>query len=336
MTTIVRQPAGFNKRHRVGTGIAWAVTVELRVLRIFCAVAERGSVAAAAQEVSLTPSALSHALRGLEAEVGCRLFDRKGKRMLLNPAGEELLARVKAPMAELNAAADAVRNLGKWGQIRLRVGAAATICQTLLPPVMRELKRRHPGLLLQIESGDMPELLESLREHRIDLAIGVSPEPVRGLELRPLFEDELLLAFAPDHPWAEGRPITREDLRAQPLIVYQRRSLTSGVVDDHFKQLGVSPSTTMEIGSITAIKEMVKLGLGVSVLSPWTAVRELVRGQIKMRPFGARALRRKWVIASLATHKPGLVEETFCRLCGSHSSALALDRKDLPARGRVP
>src|SRR5436190_15829677 len=99
--------------------------MELRVLKMFSAVARHGSVAAAAQEVSLTPSALSHALRGLETEVGCRLFDRKGKRMVLNPAGEELLARVQEPMAALNAAADAVRNLGKWGQTRLRVGAAA-------------------------------------------------------------------------------------------------------------------------------------------------------------------------------------------------------------------
>ena len=309
--------------------------VELRVLRIFCAVARRGSVAAAAQEVSLTPSALSHALRGLESEVGCRLFNRSGKRMILNPAGEELLARVQTPMADLEAAADAVRNLGKWGQTRLRVGGAATICQTLLPAVMRELKKLHPGLLLQVESGDMPELLEGLRERRIDLALGVAPDPTRGLEQRPLFEDEMMLVFAPGHVWAEGKPVTREELRSQPLILYQRRSLTGGVVDDYFKQMGVTPSAIMEIGSITAIKEMVRLDLGVSVLAPWTATRELVRGQLKMRPLGARTLRRKWVMAHLATHRLGMAEESFWQLCRGHAAALALDRKDLPERGRV-
>lgn len=309
--------------------------MELRVLRIFCAVARRGSVVAAAQEVNLTPSALSHALRGLESEVGCRLFDRKGKRMLLNPAGEELLARVESPMAELESAAEAVRNLGKWGQTRLRVGAAATICQTLLPPVMRELKKLHPGLHFQLESGDMPELLEGLRERRIDLAVGVAPEPVRGLEQRPLFEDELMLVFAPGHPWAEDRPVTKDELRSQPLIIYQRRSLTGSVLDEYFKQLGVSPSTIMEIGSITAIKEMVRLNLGVSVLAPWTAIRELVRGQLKMRPLGARSLRRHWVMAHLTTHRFGMVEEAFYQLCRSQASSLALDRKDLPERGRV-
>ena len=97
-----------------------------------------------------------------------------------------------------------------------------------------------------------------------------------------------------------------------------------------------SASTIMEIGSITAIKEMVRLDLGVSVLAPWTAVRELVRGQLKMRPLGARALRRKWVMAHLTTHRPGMVEEAFCQLCRGHAASLALDRKDLPARGRVP
>ena len=310
--------------------------MELRVLRMFCAVARRGSVAAAAQEVNLTPSALSHALRGLETEVGCRVFDRKGIRMVLNPAGEELLARVQSPMSELDAAVEAVRNLGKWGQQRLRVGASATLCQTLLPPVMRELKKLHPGLHLQVDSGDMPELLEGLRERRIDLALGVAPEPTRGLEMRPMFEDEILLVFAPDHFWAEGRPVTRDELRSQPLILYQRRSLTNGVLDDYFKQLGVSPSAIMEIGSITAIKEMVRLGLGVSALAPWAAVRELVRGQLKMRPLGARALRRKWVLAHLSSHRLGMVEETFSQLCRNQASSLALDRKDLPERGRVP
>lgn len=302
---------------------------------MFSAVARHGSVAAAAQEVSLTPSALSHALRGLETEVGCRLFDRKGKRMVLNPAGEELLARVEEPMAALSVAADAVRNLGKWGQTRLRIGASATVCQILLPPVIRELKKLHPGLLLQVESGDMPELLEALRARRIDLAVGVTPEPTRGLELRPLFDDEMLLVFAPNHPWADGRPLTREDLRSQPIILYQRRSLTGGVVDDYFEQLGISPTAAMEIGSITAIKEMVKLSLGVSILAPWVAERELARGNLKMRPLGSRVLRRRWVLAHLSTHKLGMAEESFCRLCRGQVASLPLDRKDLPERGRV-
>jgi len=303
---------------------------------MFSAVARLGSVAAAAQEINLTPSALSHALRGLETEIGCRLFEREGKRMILNPAGEELLARVQEPMLALVSAADAVRQLGKWGQTRLRIGAAATICHLLLPPVIRELKKLHPGLRLQIESGDMPELLEAVRARRIDIAVGVAPEPERGLEMRTLFEDEMLLVFAPSHPWAAGRPISQDDLRSQPLILYQRRSLTSGAVDDYFRQLKISPSAVMEIGSISAIKEMVKLGLGVSVLSPWAAERELVRGHLKMRPLGARPLRRRWVMAHLTTHKPGLAEETFCRLCRSHSASLPRDRKDLPERGRVP
>ena len=303
---------------------------------MFCAVARCGSVAAAAQEVNLTPSALSHALRGLESEIGCRVFDRNGRRLVLNPAGEELLARVQQPLVALDAAAEAVRQLGQWGQTCLRLGAAATICQTLLPPVLRELKQVHPGLRIQVESGDMRELLDGLRERRFDLAVGVAPEPARELELRPLFEDELLLVFAPTHPWADGRPLTRDELRTQPFILYHRRSLMVGAVDEYFRQLNISPSAIMEIGSITAIREMVKLGLGVSLLAPWAAESELVRGQLKMRPPGARALRRKWVAAVLSSHKLGMVEEAFCRLCRSHAAALALDRKDLPECGRVP
>src|SRR5262249_31326919 len=90
------------------------------------------------------------------------------------------------------------------------------------------------------------------------------------------------------------------------------------------------PSTVMEIGSIEAIKELVKLNLGVSVLAPWTADKELARGTLRMRPTGPRPLRREWVVVSLAGRRLGLLEETFCRLCRNVAAGLRTDRRDVP------
>src|ERR1041385_593366 len=107
--------------------------MELRLLRIFCAVAEGRSLVAAAEKIHLTPSAISHSLKTLETDLGCRVFERVGKRMVLNQAGEQLPPKTKTPIAAPEAAADGARGLAKGGQTRWRSGAPAAACQYILP-----------------------------------------------------------------------------------------------------------------------------------------------------------------------------------------------------------
>src|SRR4051812_44095151 len=114
--------------------------MDTRLLKIFCAVADSGSIVGAAHKVHLTPSSVSHTLKALETELSCRLFERVGKKMALNHAGEQLLAQVRNPLAALDSAAEAVKRLGKWGQTRLRIGASPAIAEHLLPQVIRELR----------------------------------------------------------------------------------------------------------------------------------------------------------------------------------------------------
>jgi DNA-binding transcriptional LysR family regulator len=304
--------------------------MDSRLFRMFCAVAKCGSVAGAAAQLHLTASAISHALKALETDLGCRLFDRAGKKLLLNHAGEQLLARVQRPLAELDAAADSIRSLRSWGNVRLRIGAAASACQYVLPGVLRELKKSFGSATFQIESGDMHELMPLLHDQRLDLVLGVIPQRSPRLDVRPVFKDELLFVFAPTHSFAAGKPISREDLRTKPLILYQRSSVTAQLVDGYFHAVKVTPSALMEIANIEAIKELVKLDLGVSVLAPWTASKELARRTLLMRPLGGKPLRRQWVVASLADRRLNLIEETFCRLCKQVASGLRTDRRDVP------
>jgi DNA-binding transcriptional LysR family regulator len=305
--------------------------MEMRLLKMFCWVADSGSLAVAARKLHLTPSALSHGIKALETEVGCRLFERAGRRVLLNQAGEQLLEQVRAPLAALDAAGEALKKLGKWGKSRLRIGASASFCGHILPGVIRELRKSNPDLEFRVESGDTPELMDLVRSTRLDLAVGVAPPQQSGLEVRPLFRDELLFVLAPSHPWAAGLPITREELRKQPLILYRHSSFTARLTKEFFQDQDVAPNVMMEIGSIEAIKELVKLNLGVSILAPWTADRELSQGTLKMRPLGPRRLTRSWVTVSLAGRRLTLAEENFSKLCRRQSTGLRLDRRDVPS-----
>jgi DNA-binding transcriptional LysR family regulator len=308
--------------------------METRLLKMFCVVAESGGLVAAAGKLHLTPSALSHGIKSLERQLGCRVFERIGKKMVLNQAGEQFLLSIQPPLAALDQAADSLKRLSKWGQPRLRVGATASICQHLLPAVIRELKKSHERIELQVHSADTPELIQLLRAGKVDLALGVALDSHPGLRERPLFRDELMFVFAPTHPWAAGRPISGEELRTQPFILYQPASLTRRLVDEHFRRLDMVPSTIMEIGNAEAIKELVKLNLGVSVLPPWTADKELARRSLGMRPMGAKVVTRQWVMFSLSSHRLTLAEETFSKLCRQHAAGMRLDRKDVgTARG---
>ena len=304
--------------------------MDTRLLRMFSEVARLGSLVAASRVLHLTPSALSHSLKSLEVQLGCRLFERAGKKLLLNQAGEQLLSQIQGPLAALDQAEESLKRLGKWGQTRLRIGAVPSACQHIVPGVIRELKRTCPTTQLQVESGDTPQMVSLLEQNRIDLALGVAPEADTGLEVRPVFRDELLFAFAPSHPWAKAHSISREDLRTQPLILYQRASQTTQLIDRYFRDLQIAPSTVMEIANTEAIKELVKLNLGVAILAPWIIEKELVRGALCMRPLGPKPLRRQWTVLSLAGRRWNLAEETFCRLCRTVASGFRMDRKDLP------
>src|SRR5689334_7430282 len=116
------------------------------LLRIFWAVGQYGALPAASREVHLTASALSQGLKALETQLGVRLFVCVGGKLILNQAGEQLLTQIREPLAALEKAAASIQALAKWGQGRLRVGAPGTICQHLIPGVVRELHRAFPKL----------------------------------------------------------------------------------------------------------------------------------------------------------------------------------------------
>lgn len=309
--------------------------MDTRVLKTFQMIARHGSLAVASQMLHLTPSALSHALKALESELGCRVFDRVGNRLVLNQAGEHLLSCIEQPLAAIDEAAISVKALGSWGHGQLRIGASIAALQHIIPGAVRELRREFSKLRLRVESGDSPELIQMLQEHRIDVMIGPEPGPTHGVIFRQLFEDELLFAVSADHPWTDGRSLSREDIRREPLIFYHQKSLTSQWIRSYFNGLDIEPFSTMEIGSLTAIREMIRLNLGVSVLPPWVLDPELRNGSIKMRSLGARALKRTWSVGHLTQKKLTLAEERFCQLCSTQTKGMLLTRKDLPEEGRI-
>ena len=289
--------------------------IDSRQLRAFATLARKGSFTLAAKELFLSQSAVSHSMKALEQEVGCRLFDRMGKKVLLTQAGETLLHHVEKILQEMTAARAALDQLGKWGKSRLRLGASTTACQYILPAVLREFKESFPQCMIAIEPGDSLEAIEALRANRIDLALTLEPRHEEQMEFHPLFTDELMFLMGAMHPWAQGQHVVRAEIPKQSYVLYNKGSTTFRLIEEYFRQDDMVLNTVIELGSMEATKELVKLGLGVSILAPWIAQKELQEGSLVSLPLGKRKLKRHWGILHWRSRRRSLAEETFLGLC---------------------
>ena len=267
---------------------------DTRQLTAFATLARTGSFTRAAQELYLTQSAISHAIKALEEEAGCRLVERAGRRVALTQSGEQFLRHVDKILGEMKAARRGLDELTRWGHGRLRLGASTTACQYILPTVLREFKQSFPKCVITIDPGDHARQMELLLNNRIDLAVMLEPEGVKELAFVPLFSDEMRFLVAPSHPWALAGRVARDTFEEETLILYNHTSYTFRLVKDYFRDEGLPLTNILELGSMEAIKELVKIGIGVGVLAPWIARAELESGSLVSLPLGPRKLRRSW------------------------------------------
>src|SRR4051812_35332709 len=298
--------------------------LDSRQLRAFATLARTGSFTRTARELHLSQSAISHSMKALERQVSCRLLDKVGKTVTLTQAGEQLLVHAEKILDEMQAARERLSELGKWGHGRLRICTSTTACQYILPAVLREFKESFPQCTIHIEPGDTPVALELLRQNRVDLALSLQPREESLFEFREWFEDELQFLVSPMHPWARAGKVDRKEITRQRFILYTRSSYLHRMIDDYFHDEDILLPTSIELGNMEAIKELAKLGLGVSILAGWVARKELAEGSLCALPLGKRKLKRRWGFLMRKGHRLTLAPETFIGLCRSAIENFAL------------
>jgi DNA-binding transcriptional LysR family regulator len=317
--------------------VSWKrAPLDSRQLRAFATLARTASFTATGRELFLSQSAISHSMRALEEDVGCRLFDRVGKKVSLTLAGESLLQHAEKILGEMNQARESLSRLGKWGRGRIRIGASTTACTYILPTVLREFKEDFGQYAITIVPADTAEMLGLLNAGRVDLAVTLEPKPEEKLVFEPLFEDELSFLVSPRHAWAARGAPERREVPRQNYILYDRNSYTFRLVDEHFRRERLVLNTFIELGSMEAIKELVKLNLGISILAPWIAREELQSGTLVALPLGRRKLRRQWGVARWRARPLNLAEETFVRLCREVTTELVRESARLVAPSLEP
>ncbi len=301
--------------------------IDLRQLRAFHALAETRGFTAAAQRLFITQSAVSHSIKALETSLGCRLFDRTGKQVGLTHQGRMLLKYAERIFRELELACDELSSLTNWGYGKLCIGAVTTMCQHLLPSVLREFRESFSNCDIRIHPGDTGEILDRLEAGEIDMAVGLDSGRRGGFECRPLFGDELAFLLAPAHSWNGKAELQRADLEAERFILYSRSSHTSRLVERYFERQGVVMRRALELGNMEAIKELVRIGLGVGIAAPWVAAEEIAAHTLVARPCRSEPpLTRQWALFLPRGHQPSLAEETFAGICETVAQTFVMDR----------
>lgn len=290
---------------------------DLRQIRAFVAVAEEGSFTLAARRIFVTQSAVSHALRTLEEQLSCQLLDRSGKRVTMTPEGEILLKRCRRILSEIEQAGRDVDSLRRWGQTRVRIGAPHSLCNFLLPAVLREFRDCFPRCEPVIEAGDSTHLMDRLAESELDVVLGIRPRGKHDEEgYRPMFRDRLHFVVSPCHPWAADPSQLERSLGDQQFIIYAKGTETHRLVKDWIDHTIGRCRQPVVLGDMQAIREMAKLGIGVGIVAPWVAAREIEEGSLCHVPIPGEGVEREWGAFHSPKKSPSLVEEAFIGLCG--------------------
>jgi DNA-binding transcriptional LysR family regulator len=305
---------------------------DLRQLRAFVAVAEEGSFTLAARRIFVTQSAVSHSLRSLEEQLSCKLLDRTGKRVMVTAEGELLLKRCRRLLHELDQVGRDLDGLRRWGQTRIRIGAPHTLCHFLIPSVLREFRDCFPRCDPLIEAGDTTLLLDQLAESSLDLVIGLKPRSHDEEGYRPMFSDRLAFVVSPFHPWALDSSVVESTLNEHQFIIYAKATETHRLIEEWLEWGGGHGRKTLVLGDMQAIKEMAKLGIGVGIVAPWVAAREIEEGSLRVVEMPGPPISREWGAFHSSKREPSLVEEAFIGMCEMAFKAMPSGSPPFPAK----
>ncbi|MEZ5121391.1 MAG: LysR family transcriptional regulator [Solirubrobacterales bacterium] len=299
------------------------MAVTLTQLHAFLAVVRRGSVTAAAAELVVTQPSVSAAVAALEREVGVELTERVGRSVRPTAAGEAYARYAADVLGLLEQGARAARAAAGEGPRVLRLSAVTTAGEHLVAPLVRAFREHRPGIEISLDVGNRGDVFRRLADHEVDVALtGRVPEDAR-LEGVPFADNEFVLITAPDDPLARRRWVMLEELADRPWLIREPRSGTRRLSEEYLAANGLDPQR-LEFGSNGAIKQAVRLGLGVA-LQPRVAVAlELELGLLAvLRPRGGTPKRAWFVVRSaVGPVRPEVAD--FIAFVGSNAARRAL------------
>jgi DNA-binding transcriptional LysR family regulator len=311
--------------------------VTLRQLRVFAAVARHLSFGKAAEEMHLTPPAVSMQIKELEEHVGLPLFDRGGRSVALTVTGEYLLVYVRKILATLKDAEDAVARLSGLQTGRLTIGMVST-AKYFVPRLMARFRAEHPGIEVRLAiGGNREQLVALLQANEVDLAIMGRPPRELATRAEPFAVHPHVIVTPPDHPLVKAGHAPAAALADYEFLIREEGSGTRAAMEKFFADHRLAPRVAMEMTSNETIKQAVMAGMGISFLSLHTIGLELKAGLIAVPDIEGLPLAKRWyIVNTLAkTLSPAaeafryfMLEEAERYLAQEYGAPIAVDARE--------
>ncbi len=311
-------------------------TLDLRQLEVFYYVAKLRSFSKAAEALLLTQPTISGHIKTLEESLTLVLFDRLGREVTLTKAGEVLYAYAKRLLSVKTAAVQALQELQGGVSGELLIGGSSIPGQYVLPPILGHFKRRYPEITVVLSITDTMDIVERIVRGDLELGMVGACVPHAQVVYEAFAEDELVLAVASQHPWARQGSVALTELTTQPFIQRERGSGSRLVTEQILKQYGLEPTalrTVAEMGSTEAIKQGIKAGIGVSILSRIALTDELRAGSLCTVAIEHVALQRHFYLIRHRGRTLSPLCQTFERFV-QQLDPLSLLPRDTPPHGQ--
>ena len=299
--------------------------MDLRQLRTFVEVVDRGSFSAAADALGVTQPAVSQQIQSLERAIGTPLVDRGGRQATATPRGEVVYRHALRLLA---ARADLERELAEGHDELsgpLLVGASTGPGEHVLPALMGRFRRANPRVAVSLRVETTSTVIDRVLGRELELGVVGSRRPHRSLRYEPFLRDRVTLAVPAGHPFA-GRRVTLAELHRQPLIVMQEGAGVRSVIEAELRRAGVRMrdlDVAMEMGLQESAKSAVEAGFGLSFLSVTAISKELALGSLATAEVtGIDPVRDFWWVRP-AGRRPSLVPERFVEFCARELVAAA-------------
>ncbi len=254
-----------------------------RRLQVFHTVARLLSFTKAAEELHMTQPAVTFQVRQLEEQFNTRLFDRTHNRISLTDAGSRVYNYAEQIFQLYGEMDNAVREL--TGDISgvLILGASTTIAEYMLPVLLGDFKSKHPEVTIRLKVANTDGIVSQVENNEIDLGVVEAPVNNKNLMVEECRTDHLVMIVPPEHELAKEESIPISKIIEYPFICREEGSGTREVMIESMQAAGINPSDmniAMELGSLEAIKGAVESGMGVSILSKATLLKELKLGTL--------------------------------------------------------
>ncbi len=290
-------------------------SLDSRQLKAFVVLAKTGSYTETAKQLFVTHSAISHSMRALEEQVGCRLLSKLNKKAILTEAGEALLHHAHRALEEIQQARRTLAELNQWGSRRMRLAADRLFLSAFLAPVLLKFHKEFPRARLQIESCMADEPASLLENNRADVVLAEQPPADAEVEFVPLLDDRFHLVVNSAHPLASGKIPQREKLGKYPCLLLRDSDRGRKQMENYMARREIALNIIGEIECVDTVKEFVKHTAAMSFLPGWSIATELKTKSFILLPLNRAPFERTWGFMHSRGRPLNHAESVLLKLC---------------------